>query len=349
MGQQLFFVGSYSAKEQEGISGMVLHTEDGAISRLSGQAGIYNPSFLRSNEAGTRLYVVSETGAEPGSIHSFAIHADNGELKAINEVTTQGGSPCHVEFDATGKLLVVTNYTGGNLAVYGIESEDGALVQADFAVHEGSGPRKDRQEAPHPHSSIIDPANRYVLIADLGIDQIVHYEIDHTAQKLIRRNETAMPAGAGPRHMAFHPQSPVLYVINELDSTVGVYNYEAEQSQLTVKQIISTLPEEYDGATTCADIHVTADGRFLYASNRGHDSIAVYRIVADEKLELVEITPSGGRTPRNFAISPDGQYLLAANQDSDNIVTFRIDEATGGLTPTGNVIETSKPVCISFA
>ncbi|WP_165822711.1 lactonase family protein [Paenibacillus montanisoli] len=348
MGQQLFFVGSYAAKEQEGISAMVLHTEDGKITRLSGQAGIFNPSFLRSNEAGTRLYVVSETGAEPGSVYSFVIHADNGELKAINEWTTKGGSPCHVEIDATGKLLIVTNYSGGNLCLYGIENEDGSLVPADFAAHEGGGPRNDRQEVPHPHSAIIDPANRYALIADLGTDQIVHYAIDHDARKLDRQHATALPAGAGPRHMAFHPNGQVLYVINELDSTVAVFSYEAEKSQLTLKQVISTLPEGYGEETTCADIHVTADGRFLYASNRGHDSIAVYRIAAEGKLELVEITSSGGMTPRNFAISPDGRYLLAANQNTDNIVTFRIDGETGALRPTGHEIAMSKPVCIAF-
>ncbi|WP_308637026.1 lactonase family protein [Paenibacillus silvisoli] len=348
MGQQLFFVGSYASKEQEGISAMVLHTEDGSITRLAGQAGILNPSFLKSNEAGTRLYVVSETGAEPGSVYSFVIHADNGELTAINELTTQGGSPCHVEFDATGKLLIVTNYTGGTLCLYGIESEDGSLVAADFAAHEGSGPRSDRQEGPHPHSALIDPANRYALIADLGTDELVHYAIDHDAQKLVRHHATSTPPGAGPRHMAFHPNGQVLYVINELDSTVAVYSYEAEQSQLALKQVISTLPQGYEGVTTCADIHVTGDGRFLYASNRGHDSIAAYRIESEGKLELVEITPSGGRTPRNFAISPDGRYLIAANQDTDNIVTYRINSETGALEATGHEIATGKPVCIAF-
>ncbi|WP_164545431.1 lactonase family protein [Paenibacillus albus] len=347
MTQQLFFVGSYSPREQEGVSAMTLDTETGAISRLSGVAGVHNPSFLRVNDAGTHLYVVSETGVEPGSVLSYALTGDNGGLTEINEASTLGGSPCHVEFDKSGQLLVVTNYTGGTFSLYAL-GEDGSAALADHIKHEGRGPRDDRQEAPHPHSAIVDPAGLYVLIADLGTDEVVSYRIDSDAKKLIKQGATAAAPGAGPRHMAFHPQQPILYVINELDSTVAVYSYEPEQSQLTLKQVISTLPESFTDETTCADIHVTADGRFLYASNRGHDSIAVYRVAEDGSLTLVQFAPSGGKTPRNFAISPDGQYLLSANQESSVIVTYRIDQATGELQPTGHSIETNKPVCIAF-
>lgn len=347
MAQQLFFVGSYSSAEQEGVSAMLLDTETGAISRVSGVAGIHNPSFLRVNKAGTHLYVVSETGAEPGSVLSYALTGDNNGLTAINETSTLGGSPCHAELDQSEQLLVVTNYSGGNFCLYTI-GDDGSLSLADTIRHEGRGPRDDRQEAPHPHSAIIDPAGRHVLVADLGTDEVVSYRIDREANKLVKQGATAVTPGAGPRHMAFHPQQPVLYVINELDSTVAVYSYEAKQSQLTLKQVISTLPESFTEETTCADIHVTADGRFLYASNRGHDSIAVYRVETGGTLALVQFVPSGGKTPRNFAISPDGQYLLSANQESSNIVTYRIDQATGELQKTGHSIGTNKPVCIAF-
>ncbi|REE66494.1 6-phosphogluconolactonase [Paenibacillus taihuensis] len=347
MAQQLFFVGSYTSAEQEGISAMLLDTETGAISRLSGLAGVLNPSFLRVNKAGTHLYVVSETGAEPGSVLSYALTGDTGGLTSINDASTLGGSPCHVELHPSERLLVATNYTGGNFCLYAI-GEDGSVELADHIVHSGRGPRDDRQEAPHPHSATVDPAGRYVLVADLGTDEVVSYRIDQEAKKLVKQGATAAAPGAGPRHMAFHPQQPILYVINELDCTVAVYSYEAEQSQLTLKQVISTLTESFTDATTCADIHVTADGRFLYASNRGHDSIAVYRVDAGGTLELVQFAPSGGQTPRNFAISPDGEYLVAANQESSNIVTYRIDQATGELQPTGYSIETNKPVCIAF-
>ncbi|QHT58697.1 lactonase family protein [Paenibacillus lycopersici] len=346
MGQ--FYTGSYATKEQEGIKAMRL-LDNGGLAEGSGLAGIHHPSFLAVNAAGTRLFAVSETGAEPGSVFSFAIDAGHGTLSPINETSTLGGSPCHLTLDAKERLLIATNYSGGNVCLFAI-GEDGALTLADQAVHEGRGPRNDRQEAPHPHSSIIDAGNRFALVADLGTDEIVHYRIDHEARKLVRHHATKTAAGAGPRHMAFHPAGDRLYVVHELDCTVAVYGYAGEASELTLLQTVPTLPETFEGESTCADIHVSNDGRFLYASNRGHDSIAVYRIAQDGNglLELVEIMSSGGRTPRNFAISPDGGFMLAANQDSDSIVSFRIDAATGRLQPTGDAFASVKPVCIAF-
>ncbi|QHW32154.1 lactonase family protein [Paenibacillus rhizovicinus] len=347
MGQGLLYTGSYASREQEGVKAMRLQGHDGGLTERSGLAGIHHPSYLTVNAAGTRLYVVSETGAEPGSVLGYAIHPEDGALTLINEASTLGGSPCHVTMDATERLLIVTNYTGGTVSLYAIQ-EDGSLALADHKAHEGRGPRDDRQEAPHPHSSIIDAANRFALVADLGTDEMVHYRIDHEAQKLVRHHATKTAAGAGPRHMAFNSAGDRLYVVHELDCNVAVYSYDGETSEAALLQSVSTLPEGFAGENTCADIHVTKDGRYLYASNRGHDSIAVYRILQDGQLDRVEIVSSGGRTPRNFAISPDGQFLLAANQDSDTIIAFRIDAATGRLHATGESFETVKPVCIVF-
>ncbi|NBD28090.1 lactonase family protein [Paenibacillus glycinis] len=347
MGKEFFYTGSYATREQEGVKAMRLSAEDGRITERAGLAGMHHPSFLKSNAAGTRLYVVSETGEEPGSVFAYAVDAENGALALINEASTLGGSPCHIALDAAERLLIVTNYTGGTVSVYEVRG-DGSLRLSDNVAHAGSGLRGDRQEGPHPHSAIFDAANRFALVADLGTDEIVHYRIDRENGKLIRHGATKAIPGAGPRHMAFNAAGDMLYVVNELDNTVCVYGYEGEDSVLTQRQVISTLPEAFAGESTCADIHVTADGRFLYASNRGHDSIAAYRIQPDGGLELIDIVSSGGRTPRNFAISPDGQYLLAANQDSDNIVAFRMDSDTGRLRPTGEDVESFKPVCVAF-
>ncbi|WP_219834715.1 lactonase family protein [Paenibacillus sp. R14(2021)] len=347
MGEQFIYTGSYAGAEQEGVSALRFAVKNGGLTRQAGLAGMHHPSFVHSNAAGTRLYVVSETGAEPGSLFSYAVDAGSGELTLIHEVSTLGGSPCHITLDAEQQLILVTNYTGGSISLYAVQT-DGSLLLADHIVHEGRGPRDDRQEAPHPHSSIIDAANQYVLVADLGTDELVSYRIDHEARKLIRQGSTSTAPGAGPRHMAFSPSGERLYVINELDNTVGLYAYEAVNAELSLLQVISTLPESFAGESSCADIHVRADGRFLYASNRGHDSIAVYRIDEEGRLALVEIVSSGGRTPRNFAISPDGQHLLAANQDSDSIVGYRINKESGRLSPTGQTFETYKPVCIAF-
>ncbi|MFC4811902.1 lactonase family protein [Paenibacillus sp. GCM10023250] len=348
MGQELrLYTGSYAKREQEGLAAWQLRGEEGRLERRSGRAGIHHPSFVRSNAAGMRLYAVSETGAEPGTVYAYAIEAGSGALTPINDASTLGGSPCHLALDAEERLLIATNYTGGTVSVYAIGA-DGALTLTDNVAHEGRGPRDDRQEGPHPHSAVFDPANRYALIADLGTDEIVHYRVDYGAGKLIRHGATKTAPGAGPRHMAFHPAGDVFYVVNELDNTVCAYRYSGEDSVLTPMQTVSTLPPEFAGASTCADIHVTEDGRYLYASNRGHDSIAAFRVGGDGRLEPIEIVPCGGRTPRNFAIAPGGRLMLVANQDSDNIAVFRIDAGTGRLQPTGESFATIKPVCIAF-
>lgn len=345
--QQRFFTGAYRSRAEEGIKAMRMQTQNGELEETFGLAGIHHPSYIVVNEAGTRLYVVSETDPQPGSVLSYAIGSDSASLSLLNELSTLGGAPCHLALDATERLLLVTNYTGGTVSMYAVQ-EDGSLQLADHVAHEGRGPRDDRQEAPHPHSSILDRANRFALVADLGTDDIVHYRIDHEAQKLVRHHATRVAAGAGPRHMAFDAGGDKLYVVNELDCTVAVYHYAADASELTLLQTVSTLPDTFQGDNTCADIHLTQDGRFLYASNRGHDSIAAYRVAEDGRLTLVAITPSGGKTPRNFAISPDGHYLLAANQESDAIAVFRIDGETGQLTATGQVFESIRPVCVTF-
>jgi 6-phosphogluconolactonase len=234
---------------------------------------------------------------------------------------------------------------GGNINVFPLNS-DGSLQEMSSQVkHEGSGIREDRQEAPHPHSVIPDRTGEHVLVCDLGLDQIVFYRVEEG--KLVTRREVELPPGSGPRHLAVHPSGQWIYLVNELNNTVTVFAYDDQQSDLKILQHISSLPEHYTAGSddTAADIHVSSCGRYLYASNRGHDSIALFHIDnATGLLEAADWVISGGRTPRNFAII--GGMLLAANQNSDNIVSFRIDSETGRLIPTGNELELTGPVCL---
>ncbi|BBH23342.1 6-phosphogluconolactonase [Paenibacillus baekrokdamisoli] len=347
--EQQFYVGSYGHQDESVIHSVKFNGATGQMRLMKGTKGIENASFLTVNRDRTMLYAVSEKhGGEHGSIVSFTMDSARGHLKAVTELSTLGGVPCHLVMDKQENHIIVTNYSGGNVCSFGL-GEDGTLVElVDNEIHTGRGPRDDRQEASHPHSAIVDPLNRFVLVADLGTDKIVHYRLEGETGRLIPHRETNTAPGAGPRHLVFHPTGELLYVVNELDSTVVVYRYDAVDSMLQVLQVIRTLPESFEGESTCADIHITSDGRYLYASNRGHDSLAVYRVVEGGKLELVEYAPCGGSTPRNFAITADDRYVVVANQSSDTIVSYSIDQESGKLMPTGHQLDVKAPVCIIF-
>ncbi|MFC5648895.1 lactonase family protein [Paenibacillus solisilvae] len=342
-----FYIGSYARKEEEGIYSARFDEETGQMDLEEGTIGIENPSFLTLDREGTTLLAVSEVGgSEHGSVISYSRNPERGRLEAVTELSTLGGSPCHLIVDQQQRFVITTNYMGGNVCSFKLGEDSVLAGLADHVTHTGRGPRDDRQEAAHPHSAIVDRANRFVLVADLGTDKLVHYRLEGETGRLIAHHETKTAPGAGPRHFAFHPDKELLYVVNELDCTVSVYNYDSESSGLTLLQVISTLPESYTGESTCADIHLTSDGRYLYASNRGHDSLAVYQVLQDGQLAVVEYASSGGRTPRNFAITADNRYVLIANQDSNNIVSCRIDPESGRLQATGHEIQVKAPVCI---
>jgi 6-phosphogluconolactonase len=253
--------------------------------------------------------------------------------------------------DHTGRFVLVANYIGGSVCVLPIQ-ENGRLGEAtDFVQHHGSSVNPDRQLAPHAHSFNIDAGNQFGFVADLGTDKIVVYKLDLDGGKLLPNDFpwAEAKAGAGPRHFDFHPDGRHAYVINELDSTVTAFDYQPESGTLNAKQTISTLPESYAGTSHCADVHVSPSGRFLYGSNRGHDSIAIFAIDENSgELSSVGHQSTQGETPRNFAIEPAGNFLLAANQDSDTIVTFKVDQETGRLDPTGQVTQVPVPVCIKM-
>jgi 6-phosphogluconolactonase len=294
------------------------------------------------------------SGAEDdrGAVSAFAIDAATGGLTFLNQQASGGAAPCHLSIDKTGHHVLVANYGGGSVAVLPIQ-QDGRLGAATALVrHQGSSVNKERQQGPHAHAIDVDAANRHVLAADLGLDKLLVYRFDPSKGTLTPEETKAgkTSPGAGPRHFAFHPSGRFVYVINELDSTVTVFGYGAEQASLTAIQSVPTLPSGFTGTSATAEVVLSPDGRFLYGSNRGHDSLAIFAIDSgDGKLTAVGHEPTRGKKPRNFAIDPTGAYLLAANQDSDSIAVFRIDPATGRLSAVGDPVHAPRPVCITFA
>lgn len=361
MSDILAYIGTYTRTEphvagkSQGIHILRFDPATGAFSPQSVAPNNDNPSFLTLDAAGTHLYSVNEVGdfegQAGGGVSAYAIDPDSGELTLLNQQFSGGPAPCYVTIDSGSRHVLVANYSGGSVMMLPVQ-EDGSLGPAsDFKQHAGHSVNPQRQEAPHAHSVTIDPCGAFALAADLGLDQIVVYRLDHEQGKLLANDPVAGEAnpGAGPRHIDFHPNGQYAYVINELDSTITVYNWNADDGRLTPVQTVSTLPDNFTGNSTCADIHLSRDGRFLYGSNRGHDSIAVFSVNAETgQLSSLGHTATGGKTPRNFALDPTGQYLLVANQDSDNIVTFRIDADSGRLQSTGHEISVPTPVCIKF-
>ncbi len=356
--EMLVYIGTYTSgkSKSEGIYIYKLNLASGALEPYKTVKNVIEPSFLAIDKSKKYLYAVNETveyeGKQSGAVSAFAINQKTGNLEFLNKQPSLGGAPCHVSVSDNGKFVLVANYVGGNVAVFPVEKDGKLGASIDLEQHSGSGANKERQEAAHAHSIMLDENNRFVFANDLGIDKVMIYEFDKQSGKL--KPNSAQPfyqtkAGAGPRHFKFHPNEKFAFVINELDMTISSLAYDAKQGRLKEIQIVPTLPADFSGANTCADIHVAPNGKFLYGSNRGHDSIVSYRI--DEKtgkLEYVEHTSTGGKTPRNFAIDPGGQFLLAANQNSDLIVVFRIDEESGKLEPTGKTAQVPSPVCLKL-
>ena len=350
------YVGTYTRGESKGIYVCELDRTTGTLAVTEHTAHVPNPSFLACHPSGRFLYSVSETGsyrgAPSGSVAAFSVEPASGALTLLNQQLSHGKAPCHLTVDATGSAVLVANYSTGSLAVLPI-LPDGSLGEASCVIqHQGSGVNRQRQEGPHAHSINVDAANRYAFAADLGIDKVMVYRLDLATGRLIPADPpfVSVPQGAGPRHFAVHPAKPYAYVINELDSTLTVFDYETGSGSLRPIQTLSTLPAGFAGRNSCADIHVHPSGAFVYGSNRGHDSIAIFAVDPGSG----RLTPAGhqstqGKEPRNFAIDPSGAFLLAANQDSGSVVVFRIDRGTGRFAPCGSEAGIPFPVCIAFA
>ena len=347
---QRVYVGTYTNTDSAGIQIYNIDPASGSWQWL-GVAETDNPSFLAVHPNRRYLYATNELGSETAQVTAFAIDETTGLLMRLNTRSAGGSYPCHVRVDPTGQCVLAANYGDGKVIAYPILA-DGQLGERSALIqHTGSGADSQRQEGPHAHSVNIDPTGRYVLACDLGIDKVMIYRLQPERGQL-GPNPTAfalLDPGSGPRHMAFHPIAKFCYVISELSNTVTVFSYHTKWGGLTTEQVISTLPAGYSETSYCADIHVHPNGRFLYGSNRGHDSIAIFAIGEDGRLTLIGHESVRGKWPRNFAIDVSGQNLYVANQESDNIVAFKIDAATGALTATGQEINVPRPVCVCLA
>ena len=350
--EMLVYVGTYTSGGAEGVYVLKLDMESGELTKAVTVKDVVEPSFLTTDSRNRFLYAVNETnefeGKPSGAVSAFSIEKDGG-LKFINKVPSLGGSPCHVIVSANDKFVLVANYMGGNLAVFPVRADGGLGPNVELKQDHGGGPNKDRQEAAHAHSVYLDSKNNFALSADLGIDRVMTYRFDEATGRL---SPNAIPfysakPGAGPRHLAFHPDGKFVYIINELDCTITTAAYDAITGGLKEIQTTTTLPSGFSGENTCAEIAVSPNGKFLYGSNRGHDSIASYSIdKTTGKLAYVEHVSTGGKTPRNFTIDPTGKYLLAANQNSGSIVVFNIDQSSGRLRAAGKKIDIPAPVCL---
>ncbi len=355
MADPLMYVGTYTDNgRQDGIFLVRMNIATGALEQVGAVDGGPNPSFLAIHPNGRMLYAVNETteteGKPTGAVSAYSID-ESGALTFFNEQASQGGAPCYVSTDRKGRVAFVANYVSGTLAVLPIANDFGLEAAPQVVQHVGSGPVKARQESAHAHCVVPHPNNRFVFSADLGADRVLVYRFDEQNNTLqhMNRSDAVMPSGSGPRHLVFHPTMPLVFCANELDSTVAVLRCDPDTGALSLARTASTLPAKWSGANYPADIHVTGDGRFVYVSNRGHNSIAVFSIAANTgALTQVQVMPTGGDWPRNFSLDPTGRWLLAANQRSGLITVFARNPANGVLTATSKNIDVPSPACIRF-
>lgn len=354
----LLFVSSFSGGEKGAISAFRISLEDGSLTPLARTGDIENPFFLAVSPDQRFLYAVHTEafgGDENEEVAAYAIDPASGGLALLNRQSAQGTATCYLEVDHAGKTLLLANYSSGSVAALPIR-EDGSLGEVtSFTQHEG-GSRVDpkRQSGPHAHSIIVSPGNHFACAADLGLDRILVYRLDETKaelEPLPASAGTSLP-GSGPRHLAYFPENDnsaavsQIYAIDELSNAITRFSQDAETGSLTRHEVVSTLPEDFEGTSHCADLKFTPDGKFLYGTNRGHDSIAIFRTGKDFALTRVGIVPSLGKGPQNLLVTPDGKWLLCANMPGNNLVVFRIDPDTGNLTPAGAPHEITMPSSI---
>ncbi len=348
------YVGTYTGGESRGIYLLDLDRDSGALTSRGLVAETPSPSFLALHPSGRFLYAVSEVGEfhgeKTGSVCAFAIDPKTRGLSLLNQQSSRGAGPCHLIVDRAGKTVLVANYGGGSVAALPIKADGGLEPSSAFVQHKGTSIDPQRQEGPHAHSINLDAANKFAVAADLGLDKLLVYRFDPAAGTLKPNDPpfASMPAGGGPRHFAFHPDGRHAFVILEITSQVVPLDYDAVRGTFKTGPVLSTLPEKTPGNST-AEVQVHPSGKFLYVSNRGHNSIAMFRIdTATGHLTAIGHQPTGGKVPRNFGIDPSGRFLLAANQDSGTVVVFRINAETGKLEPTTHSAKVPMPVCVKF-
>lgn len=355
--EMFVYFGTYTSEKSKGVYVSRLDSATGALTPPEVAAETPSPSFLAVHPTQNFLYAANEVrefqGKESGSVSAFAVDRSTGRLRALNQQPSVGRGPAHLVVDKAGKNVLVANYGGGSVAAVPIASDGTLKPPSAFVQHVGASVNPQRQKGPHAHSINVDPSNRFAYAADLGLDKVLIYRFDADKGSLVAADPpfAAVEPGAGPRHFAIHQNGRFAYVINEMSMTVTAFTRDADRGSLTELQTISTLPlgQKVEQGFSTADVQVNPSGRFLYGSNRGHDTIVVFAI--DEKtgrLTYVQNVSTQGSTPRGFGIDPTGRYLLAANQRSDSVFVFRIDAKSGRLTPTGHSIQVGSPVSVKF-
>lgn len=345
----LLFVGSYAEAGDPGVYVYEMDSASGEIRLLDQASGLKNPTFLGVDAEARKVYAISETtreGERIGEVIAFDVN-DEGRLRELNREVTIRPSSSHIQLDRSGRFAAVSGYHGGNVGLVELRADGTVGTLLDERRHEGQGADPVRQDRPHPHSVIFSPDNRFALVADLGLDRIVSYSLEMEASRLVYRSEASTPPGAGPRHLAFHPNGQWLYSINEVNSSISLFAYDAATGQLELRDTVPTLPPGYKGENTTAEVAISADGRYLYGSNRGHDSLVQFAIDPQSgRLELIGHVSSEGGHPRHFSLTPDGLHLIAANRDDHLLAVFAVDPGSGRLSYTGRTVSVSKPVCV---
>jgi len=349
---QYLLIGTYTKKQSEGIYIYSFNSQTGAVKPVSITTGVDNPSYLAIAPDKKHVYSVNEVGVErTGSVSAFAFDNATGQLQFLNKQPSGGEGPCYINTDSAGTHVVVGNYAGGSLSVLPVQADGKVGAPLQTVQHTGSSVNKNRQEKPHVHCVEFSRDNQYLYVPDLGIDKVGIYKYDPNSPLLLQEANPSyvpLPPGSGPRHITFHTNGKWAYLIHELDGKVTVFKYD--EGKLTPIQIVSTLPATFKGNISGADIHISPDGKFLYASNRSDLNNIVYYSIDQRSGKLLwkGQQSAGGKTPRNFMIDPSGNFLLVANQDSDNIVLFKRNQTTGAIKPTGEQIKVSMPVCLKM-
>jgi 6-phosphogluconolactonase len=342
--QPLVFVGTYTNTGSEGIYVYRLGARD-MLEPLGAFGGPPNPSFLATHPTRPFLYSVSEE--EEGAVAAWSVNPATGAMTLLNTQRSYGMHPCHVSVDKTGSFAFAANYSSGTVAMFPIKPDGSLAPASDVRQHGGASVNPERQKSPNAHQALVDPTNRFVYVCDLGTDSVMIYGIDAAEGKLVPRGRVRTQPGAGPRHMAFHPSGRYAFVINELDNTLNAYAVE-QGGGLRELQSVSTLPDGYTSTSYCADVHVSSDGRFVYGTNRGHDSIAAFAFT-NGVLTALGQTSTGGNWPRNFCLLPSGTTMLIGDQESDTVDSLRVDPVNGRLSKGGVVLRIRRPICIITA
>ncbi len=346
------FIGTYTKREESSSEGVYVYRMDISSGKLSNGRvirNIPNVSFMAKHPRSGLIYAVNETEefeGQPGG----GVTVLSSSLSVLNKQSSGGENPCYISIEKTGRFALVANYESGRVAMLPIAADGQLLPASDVVQHVGFSIHPERQTSPHPHCILPDPANRFAIAADLGLDKLLVYRMDFEAGKLQKHAEVEVDARSGPRHLIFNASGQYAYLLNELNSSLIVYQYDSEMGVFSKLQTVPTLPEDFSGENFCADIHLSKDENYLYVSNRGHDSIVCFKVHADSgRLSYQSHIGSGGHQPRIFAIDPSGRFLVAVHQKSGNVVVFQIDPITGGLAPAGHEVAVSMPVHILFA